>query len=66
MGYTAWVLVVPAFLAIAAFAIWLRVVSFSAQSGAVVTLAAFAVGAGFALWGCIGRGRPEANRFGTL
>ncbi len=66
MGYTAWVLVVPAFLAIAAFAIWLRVVSFGAQSGTVVTLAAVAVGAGFALWGCIGKGRAEANRFGTL
>jgi uncharacterized membrane protein YhaH (DUF805 family) len=65
MGYTAWLLVCPAVLAIASFAVWLRIVSFGGQLDTVVTWTAVVVGAGFALWGCLGRGQNEVNRFGA-
>jgi uncharacterized membrane protein YhaH (DUF805 family) len=57
MGRSAWLLVVPTVLMVAAFAIWLKLVSFGAQIDAVVPLIALAVSAGFALWGCIGKGQ---------
>ena len=56
MGHAAWLLLAPAILMIAAFAIWLD---------SAVPLVALAVSAGFALWGCIGRGQAAANRFGA-
>jgi uncharacterized membrane protein YhaH (DUF805 family) len=65
MGHTAWLLLAPAVLMLAAFAIWLRVVSLGAQLDATVPLIGLAVSAGFALWGCVGRGQAEANRFGA-
>jgi uncharacterized membrane protein YhaH (DUF805 family) len=65
MGHTAWLLLVPAVLMVAAFAIWLHIVSLGAQLDAAVPVAAIAVSAGFALWGCIGRGQPAANSFGA-
>jgi uncharacterized membrane protein YhaH (DUF805 family) len=65
IGHTAWLLVFPAALTVAAFAIWLRVISVAAQFGTDVTLAAFIVAVGFALWGCIGRGQTGSNRFGS-
>jgi uncharacterized membrane protein YhaH (DUF805 family) len=65
MGQSAWLLLAPGVLTVAAFAIWLRIVSLGAQLDAVVPLAALAVSAVFALWGCIGRGQPGANRFGV-
>lgn len=65
MGYTAWLLLAPAILMVAAFAIWLGLVSFGAQLDAVVPLTALAVSAGFAVWGCIAKGQAEANRFGA-
>ena len=65
MGHTAWPLLVPAALMIASFAIWLHLVSFGAQLDSAIPLTAIAVSAGFALWGCIGRGQAEANSFGT-
>jgi uncharacterized membrane protein YhaH (DUF805 family) len=65
MGHSAWLLLVPMVLMVAAFAIWLRVASLGAQLEAVVPVIALAVSAGFALWGCIGRGQAEANRFGA-
>jgi uncharacterized membrane protein YhaH (DUF805 family) len=65
MGHTAWLLLVPAVLTVAAFAIWLRVVSLGAQLDSAVPLAAFVVAAGFAVWGCMGRGQAQTNRFGA-
>lgn len=65
MGHTAWLLLAPGVLAVVAFAIWLRIVSLGAQFDAAVPLTALAVSAAFALWGCIGRGQAEGNRFGA-
>ena len=60
MGYTAWLLIAPAALMIAAFAIWLGYISLSAQLDTVLPRVSLAVSAVFALWGCVGRGRAEA------
>jgi len=65
MGHTAWPLLVPAALMIASFAIWLHLVSLGAQLDSAVPLTALVVSAGFALWGCIGRGQAETNSFGA-
>jgi uncharacterized membrane protein YhaH (DUF805 family) len=65
MGRTAWLLLAPTVLMLAAFAIWLRLVSLDAQLAAAVPLIALTVSAAFAVWGCIGRGQAEANRFGA-
>ena len=65
MGRSAWLLVVPAVLTLGAFAIWLRLTSFGAAFDTAVTVAAFVVFAGFALWGCVGGGQAAANRFGA-
>ncbi len=61
MGHTAWLLVVPAVLMIVAFAIWLHYVSLGAQLDTAVPLIALVVSAGFAVWGCIGKGQAEAH-----
>jgi uncharacterized membrane protein YhaH (DUF805 family) len=65
MGHTAWLLLAPVVPMVAAFAIWLHVVSLGAQLDTVVPPIALAVSAAFALWGCIGRGQADANRFGA-
>jgi uncharacterized membrane protein YhaH (DUF805 family) len=65
MGRSAWPLLVPAALMLASFAIWLHLLSLGAQLDSAVPLTALVVSAGFALWGCIGRGQAEANSFGT-
>jgi uncharacterized membrane protein YhaH (DUF805 family) len=57
MGYTAWLLVVPAVLMLAAFGIWLHYLSLGAQLDYAVPLSALVVSAGFALWGCLGNTR---------
>jgi uncharacterized membrane protein YhaH (DUF805 family) len=65
MGHSAWLLSVPAILSVVAFAIWLHIVSLGASLDAAVPVAAVAVSAGFALWGCIGKGQTATNRFGA-
>lgn len=65
MGHSAWLLAVPAVLMVAAFAIWLHILSLGTQLDTAVPVVALAVSAGFALWGCIGMGQVEANRFGA-
>lgn len=65
MGYTAWLLVVPAALVVGGFTVWLHILSLGALLDAAVPRTALAVCAGFALWGCIGSGQAEANRFGA-
>jgi uncharacterized membrane protein YhaH (DUF805 family) len=62
MGHSAWLLLVPGLLMIATFAIWLRYLSVSAQLEATVPLIALVVAAGFALWGCIGKGQSDVIR----
>jgi uncharacterized membrane protein YhaH (DUF805 family) len=65
MGHTAWLLLAPAILAVAAFAIWLHIVSLGASLDTTLSLTALAVCAGFALWGCVGRGQGAVNRYGA-
>jgi uncharacterized membrane protein YhaH (DUF805 family) len=65
MGRTAWLLLVPLAVALAAFAVWLRLVSFGAGLDGLLAPAAAVLGAAFALWGLIGQGQAEANRFGV-
>ena len=62
MGQTAWLLLAPG--ALTAAAIWLGMLSHDAKLGPPVALAALGVSACFALWGLIGKGQAEANRFG--
>lgn len=62
MGKSAWLLLAPAALMVAAFAKWLDIASLGARFDTVVPLAALAVSAGFAVWGCIGKGQVEVNR----
>jgi uncharacterized membrane protein YhaH (DUF805 family) len=65
MGRTAWLLVAPVALAVAAFAARLGAVSPDSQGAAAVPLVALVVCAGFALWGCLAKGQTQANRFGA-
>ncbi len=59
MGYSAWLLLVPGLLMIAAFAIWLQIVDLGAQWDSAVPPIALAVCAAFALWGCLGPPQPR-------
>jgi uncharacterized membrane protein YhaH (DUF805 family) len=65
MGYSGWLLIVPAVLMVVAFAIWLHIVSFGAQLDSAVPLVALVVSAGFALWGCFG-GESRATRTAAI
>jgi uncharacterized membrane protein YhaH (DUF805 family) len=65
MGRNAWLLLAPGVLMVVAFAIWLHGLSLGAQLDAAVPMIALAVSVGFAIWGCIGTGQAEANRFGA-
>lgn len=60
MGYSAWLLVVPAGLMMVAFAIWLQIINVGAPFDRALPLVALAVSAGFALWGCFGKERPTS------
>ncbi len=64
MGHSGWLLLIPAVLTIAAMMIWDHRLDLGAQLNAAVPLAALIVFVGFALWGCIGKGKAEANAFG--
>jgi uncharacterized membrane protein YhaH (DUF805 family) len=65
MGHSAWPLLLPTALALAAFAVWLHLVSFGASIDPVLPLTSLLVTGAFALWGCVGRGQADANRFGA-
>ena len=65
LGHSAWLLFAPALLVVAAFAIWLRIVSFGAPYDAAVPVAALVIFAVFALWGCLAGGQADANRYGA-
>jgi uncharacterized membrane protein YhaH (DUF805 family)/uncharacterized membrane protein YphA (DoxX/SURF4 family) len=64
MGHSGWLLLVPAVLTVAAMAIWDHRLDLGAQLNLAVPLAALIVFVGFALWGCIGKGKAQANAFG--
>jgi len=64
MGHSGWLLLVPAVLTVAAMAIWDHRLDLGAQLNFGVPLAALVVFSGFALWGCIGKGKAESNAFG--
>jgi uncharacterized membrane protein YhaH (DUF805 family)/uncharacterized membrane protein YphA (DoxX/SURF4 family) len=64
MGHSGWLLVVPAVLTVVAMAIWDHRLDLGAQLNFAVPLAALIIWVGFTLWGCIGKGRAEANVFG--
>ena len=65
MGRSGWWMLVPTVLTIVAMLIWAGRISFGAQFDAGVPVAALIVFAGFALWGCLAKGRAEANIFGA-
>jgi hypothetical protein len=50
---------------LAAFAVWLHIVSLASQLETAVFVTALAISAGFAFWGCLGSGQAEPNRFGA-
>jgi uncharacterized membrane protein YhaH (DUF805 family) len=62
MGQTAWLLLIPGVLNIAA--IWLHMGSGNPELQPRLTLAALVVSAGFVVWGLVGKGQVQANRFG--
>jgi uncharacterized membrane protein YhaH (DUF805 family)/uncharacterized membrane protein YphA (DoxX/SURF4 family) len=64
MGRTGWLVLIPAALTVAAMGIWANRISLGTQLDAAVPLVALVVFTGFALWGCIARGKAEANTFG--
>jgi len=64
MGHSGWLLLVPSALTVAAMAIWDHRLDLGAQLNFAVPLAALIVFGGFALWGCIGKGKAQANAFG--
>jgi uncharacterized membrane protein YhaH (DUF805 family) len=63
MGQTAWLTLAPAALLIATA--YLHIYQAKSSYLMPVALAALVVSAGFALWGAIGKGEAEANRFGA-
>lgn len=65
MGHSAWLLLFPAALVVAMFAIRLGYLSLGPSIDSAALPGTLAVGAAFALWGCIGGSQAGANRFGT-
>ncbi|HTC45470.1 MAG TPA: DUF805 domain-containing protein [Steroidobacteraceae bacterium] len=64
MGHSGWLLIVPAVLTAAAMMIWDHRLDLGTQLNMAVPLAALIVFVGLALWGCIGKGKTQANAFG--
>jgi uncharacterized membrane protein YhaH (DUF805 family) len=65
MGHSAWLVSIPAILTVVAFAGWLHLITFGAPLNTALPLAAIVVSSGIALWGSLGSGQADANRFGT-
>lgn len=64
MGHTAWLLLVPAALTVAAMALWAHRLTLDGQLGFAVPVAALVVWVAFAACGCMAHGQSEANSFG--
>ena len=62
MGRTAWLLLVPG-VAIGV-EVWLHMIAISLDVQPWLDLLALIVAAAFMLWGLVGKGQAEANRFG--
>ena len=62
MGQTAWLLLAP--LALSLAAAWLHLMNPGTSYEHPVTIAAIVLCAAFVLWGLVGKGQAEANRFG--
>jgi hypothetical protein len=62
MGQTAWLLLIPGVLDAAA--IWLHMYSRNSGLQPAASWAALIVSVGFIVWGLIGKGQAQANRFG--
>jgi uncharacterized membrane protein YhaH (DUF805 family) len=62
MGQTAWLLVLP--LAPTVVFLWLHFYSAGSQLLTPLSWASAGLGALFLLWGIVGKGQGEANRFG--
>jgi uncharacterized membrane protein YhaH (DUF805 family) len=65
MGRSGWWMLVPTALTIVAMLIWAGRITLGAQFDNAVPLAALIAFAGFALWGCLAKGRAEANTVGA-
>ena len=63
MGRAAWPLLVPAALILATA--WLYLFVPGSEAKGIVRAAALIVSAGFVVWGLIGKGQAEPNRFGN-
>ena len=63
MGFTAWLLLVPVALIVAMA--WLYLFVPASEIKSIVAIAAQIVSAGFIVWGLIGKGQTETNRFGA-
>lgn len=64
MGHSGWLALVPGVLSVLAMLQWAKWVSFGAALDAVVPTAALVSFVALAAWGCLARGRSEANAFG--
>jgi uncharacterized membrane protein YhaH (DUF805 family) len=64
MGHSGWLLIVPGVLTVAAMAIWDHRLDLGAQLNFAVPLAALIAFVAITLWGCIGKGKAQANAFG--
>jgi uncharacterized membrane protein YhaH (DUF805 family) len=63
MGKSAWLLLLP--LALFAAGVWLYMFTTNTQLGGQLVLGGLGVSAVLALWGLIGKGQPDANKFGA-
>ena len=62
MGKSGWLVLAP--LALIAVAVGMHMAGRNDQVQSYVSIAAAVVSAGFILWGLLGKGQAEANRFG--
>lgn len=65
MGHAAWPLAIPTVLMLVAFAIWLGLITVSETAASMLPIVAILSYAAFAVWGCVGKGQPDSNRFGA-
>ena len=63
MGWSGWPLLLPAVLILATA--WLYLFVPGASVKGMLAVAAAIVSAGFIVWGLVGKGQAEANRFGA-
>jgi uncharacterized membrane protein YhaH (DUF805 family) len=63
MGQTAWLLLLP--VALFAAGVWLYMFTANVQLGGQLVLGGLGVSALLALWGLVGKGQAEANKFGA-